>query len=78
MRRRIHNHRGVFAERLLRLLEDGFGEHTDVDAGVACRWNHGPARDGDHPNIGAEGGRGGEEFGGGEVCEVVGVAVVFL
>lgn len=73
MGRRIHNHRGVLAERLLGLLEDGFCEHTDVDAGVAGRWNHGPTRDGRHPNIGAEGGRGGEEFCGGEVCEVVSV-----
>ena len=78
MRRRINHHRGVFAERLLGLLKDGFGKYADVDASVAGRWNHGPTRDGGHPNIGAEGGRGGEELGGGEVCEVVGVAVVFL
>lgn len=77
MRRRIHNHRGVLSERLLGLFEDGFCEYADVDAGVAGGWDHGSARDGSHPNVGAECRWGGEEFGGGEVCEVVGVAVVY-
>ena len=71
VRRRVHDHRGVFAERLLGLLEDGFREDADVDAGVAGGGDHGPARDGGHPDVGAKGGGGGEEFGGGEVGEVV-------
>lgn len=73
MRRRIHNHGSVFSKRLLRLFEDGFGEHTDVDAGVTGGWNHRTTRDGRHPDIGAEGGGGGEELGGWEVGEIIGI-----
>ena len=73
MRRHIRNHRSIFPERLLRLFKNSFREHTDVDAGVTGRGDHGPARHGHHPNITAEGGCGAEEFDVGLVCQIIGV-----
>lgn len=71
MRRRIHHHSSILSQRLLRLFEDGLCEDADVDAGVAGGGDHGGARDWRHPDVGAVGGGGGEEFGGGEHGEVV-------
>ena len=73
MRRRIHDHSSVLAERLVRLLEDGLCEDADVGADVAGGGDHGFARDGHHPEIDAVAAWVGEGFGGGEVGEVVGV-----